>query len=211
MPGATRTTFEQMCAEALADPESFWGRAAGELPWFRRWDTVYEPDPPSFRWFVGGRTNLAWNALDHHVQSGAGERTALIEVNERGGERRLTYAELLAAEVERAAAGLRAIGIQKGDRLTIYMPTCAEAVVAMLATVRIGAIHSVVFAGFGHGALADRVVASGSRAILTADLTYRKGSDVPLLPIVRAAVVLADREVPGAHRARRRPAPSAIR
>ncbi|HVA86030.1 MAG TPA: AMP-binding protein, partial [Candidatus Saccharimonadales bacterium] len=196
MPGATRTTFQEMCAEALADPAAFWGRAAGELPWFRRWDSVFEADPPSFRWFVGGRTNLAWNALDHHVAAGNGERTALIEVNERGGERRFSYAELL-ARVERAAAGLRSLGIRRGDRLTIYMPTCAEAVVAMLATVRIGAIHSVVFAGFGHGALADRVLASGSRAILTADLTYRKGSDMPLLPIVRGAVDVADRETPG--------------
>ena len=196
MPSAARTRFDEMCAAALADPEAFWGGVAGELPWFRRWDRVFEADPPSFRWFVGGRTNLAFNALDHHVAAGRGDRPALIAVNERGGEVRLTYAQLL-AEVERAAAGLRALGIGRGDRLTIYMPTCAEAVVAMLATVRIGAIHSVVFAGFGHGALADRVIASGSRAILTTDLTYRKGNDVPLLGIVRAAVEQADREAPG--------------
>ncbi len=189
-------SFNDMRREALADPEAFWGRVASEVPWFRRWDRVFEADPPSFRWFSGGRTNLAWNALDHHVQGGRGDRPALISVNERGGDARLTYAELL-AEVEKAAAGLRALGIGRGDRLTIYMPTCAEAVIAMLATVRIGAIHSVVFAGFGHGALADRVIASGSRIILTADITYRKGNDVALLPIVRAAVDQADREAPG--------------
>ena len=190
------TRFEEMCRRALADPEGFWGGVAAELPWFRRWDKVYEADPPTFRWFLGGRTNLAWNALDAHVQGGHGNRVALIAADERGNEGRLTYAELL-AEVERAAAALRAQGIGKGDRLTIYMPTIAEAVIAMLATVRIGAIHSVVFAGFGHGALADRVVASGSRLILAADITYRKGNDVALLPIVRAAVVGANAQQPG--------------
>jgi acetyl-CoA synthetase len=196
MPTADPTTFERMQTEALADPEAFWGRVAADLPWFRRWDRVYEPDPPSFRWFVGARTNLSYNALDHHVATGHGERTALIALDERGGDRRLTYAELL-AEVERAAAGLRALGIGRGDRLTIYMPTIAEAVIAMLATVRIGAIHSVVFAGFGHGALADRIVASGSRLVLTSDLTYRKGNNVPLLSIARDAVDVANDREPG--------------
>ncbi len=196
MSTAAPTRFEEMCRQALADPEGFWGGVAADLPWFRRWDKVYEADPPSFRWFVGGRTNLAWNALDVHVEGGHGGREALIAVDERGNERRLTYAELL-GEVERAAAALRAQGIRKGDRLTIYMPTIAEAVIAMLATVRIGAIHSVVFAGFGHGALADRVVASGSRLILTADITYRKGNDVALLSIVRDAVRVANTQQPG--------------
>ena len=99
--------------------------------------------------------------------------------------------------MERTAAALRALGIGKGDRLTIYLPTITEAVVAMLATVRIGAIHSVVFAGFGYSALAGRIVASGSRIVLTADLTYRKGNDVALLSIVRDAVDAVDREAPG--------------
>jgi acetyl-CoA synthetase len=193
---AAPTRFQEMCRQALADPEAFWGGVAAELPWFRRWDRVFEADPPSFRWFVGGRTNLAWNALDAHVLDGHGAREALIAVDERGNESRLTYAELL-GEVERAAAALRAQGIRKGDRLTIYLPTIAEAVIAMLATVRIGAIHSVVFAGFGHGALADRVVASGSRLILTSDITYRKGNDVALLSIVRDAVSVANARQPG--------------
>jgi acetyl-CoA synthetase len=185
-----------MCARALADPEGFWGEVAAELPWFRRWDRVYEADPPSFRWFVGGRTNLAYNALDAHIREGFGDRPAVLAIDERGGERRLTYRELL-GEVERVAAALRAQGIGKGDRLTVYLPTIAEAVIALLATVRIGAIHSVVFAGFGAGALADRVVASGSRLILTSDITYRKGNDVNLLSIVRDAVVAADAQQQG--------------
>jgi acetyl-CoA synthetase len=195
-PGGTSGTFQHMVDEALADPETFWGRVAEDLPWFRRWDHVFEADPPSFRWFAGARTNLAWNAVDHHVEAGNGDRPALIAVDERGGERRLTYRELL-HEVERTAAALRALGIGKGDRLTIYLPTITEAVVAMLATVRIGAIHSVVFAGFGYSALAGRIAASGSRIVLTADLTYRKGNDVALLSIVRDAVDAVDQEAPG--------------
>src|SRR5690606_12113233 len=130
------------------------------------------------------QTNLCYNALDYHVERGWGGHTALVWLNERGERRLFTYASLL-REVERIAAGLRALGIGAGDRLTIYMPTCPEAIALMLATVRIGAIHSVVFAGFGAGALADRIAASGSRAVFTADVTWRKGKAVPLLPIVR--------------------------
>ena len=178
---------EAWLAEAAADPEAFWGRAAEALPWFRRWDRVFESDPPSFRWFVGGRTNLAFNALDHHVAAGEGERLALIAVNERGERRDLTYRVLL-DEVERVAAALRGLGIGRGDRVTLYLPTCPEAIVAMLAIVRIGAIHSIVFAGFGHGALGDRIRASGSRLVLTADVTYRKGRATELKPIVDAAL-----------------------
>ena len=118
--------------------------------------------PPTFRWFEGGLTNLAWNALDHHVAGGRGGHAALVGVNERGERRVFTYAELL-SQVERIAAALRGLGIGKGDRVTIYMPTCPEAILLMLAVVRIGAIHLVVFAGFGSGALGDRIRASGSR------------------------------------------------
>jgi acetyl-CoA synthetase len=185
-----------MRQQALDDPETFWGEVAEGVPWFRKWDRVYEAEPPSFRWFVGGRTNLAWNALDAHVRSGHGDRTALIAIDERGNEGRLTYTELL-AEVERVSAALRAQGIRKGDRITVYLPTIAEAVISLLAIVRIGAIHSVVFAGFGHGALSDRIVASGSRMVLTSDITYRKGNDVNLLQIVRDAVALSNEQQPG--------------
>jgi len=172
---------------AAAEPEAHWAAAAERLPWFRRWDRVLDWQPPTFRWFVGGRTNLAWNALDRHVEGGDGDRAALVAIDERGGRRELSYGELL-DEVRRAAAGLRALGIGRADRVTIYMPTCVEAIVAMLASVRIGAIHSVVFAGFGQAALGDRIRASGSRLLLTADVTYRKGAATALLPIVDAAL-----------------------
>src|SRR5207249_10214941 len=106
---------------------------------------------------------------------------------DRGDREVYTYAQVL-HEVKRIAAALRGLGIRKGDRLTIYMPTSPEAVMLMLATVRIGAIHSVVFAGFGANALGDRIAASGSKAVFTADVTYRKGKDVALTPIVDAAL-----------------------
>jgi acetyl-CoA synthetase len=173
--------------DARRDPEAFWARAADELPWSQHWDRVFEARPPTFRWFVGAETNLCRNALDYQVDRGRGAHDALIWFNERGERRVYTYAALL-SEVERTAAALRALGIDKGDRLTIYMPTCPEAIILMLATVRIGAIHSVVFAGFGARALAERIVASGSKLVATADATYRKGGLVPLKPIVDEAL-----------------------
>jgi acetyl-CoA synthetase len=173
--------------EATEDPDAFWARAADQLPWLRKWDSVFEWERPTFRWFVGGQTNLAYNALDHHVKRGWGGHAALIYFTERGERRVYTYAMLL-HEVERVAAALRGLGIQKGDRLTIYMPTCPEALMVMLATVRIGAIHSIVFAGFGAGALADRINASGSKLVFTSDITYRKGKDVPIKGLVDAAM-----------------------
>ncbi|HWC32741.1 MAG TPA: AMP-binding protein, partial [Actinomycetota bacterium] len=130
------------------------------------------------------------NCLDRHVREGRADRRALVGVNERGERRDLTYGELL-AEVEKVAAALRGMGVERGDRITIYMPTCVEAIALMLATVRIGAIHSVVFAGFGASALGERIAASGSRLVFTADATYRKGKDVELLPIVDEAVEMA--------------------
>jgi acetyl-CoA synthetase len=175
--------------DGLRDPEGFWERAARELPWFRGWDRVFEWTPPTFRWFIGAETNLAYNALDHHVAHGRGEQAALIYLNERGERAVHTYAQVL-FEVKRLAASLRAFGIRKGDRITIYMPTSAEAIMLMLATVRIGAIHSVVFAGFGANALGDRIAASGSRLVFTADVTYRKGKAVRLKEIVDEAMMV---------------------
>jgi acetyl-CoA synthetase len=192
-----------MIDQARRDPETFWDRAARELPWFRTWDRVFEArgtEPsgeefqPAFRWFAGAHTNLAYNALDHQVANGRGPHTALIYFNERGAERRFTYAGLL-QEVQCIAAALRALGIGKGDRVTVYMPTSPEAIALMLAVVRIGAIHSVVFAGFGARALSDRLVASGSRLVVTADVTYRKGKNVALSAIVDDALRLAPNAV----------------
>src|SRR6266542_3525410 len=173
--------------EGEEDPAGFWSRQASRLPWLRAWDRAFVPEYPSFRWFVGGLTNLAHAALDHHVAAGRGGHAALVYANERGARRVLTYGQLL-HEVGRTAAALRGMGLGRGDRLTVYMPTCPEAIILMLAAVRIGAIHSVVFAGFGEKALGDRIQASGSRLVFAADITYRKGKDVRLKSIVDGAL-----------------------
>ena len=176
------------------DPEVFWERAANELHWFNTWSKVFEWNYPTFRWFVGAQTNLAYNALDVHVKQGWGGHTALIYLNERGERQLFTYAKLL-HDVEKTAAALRGMGILKGDRVTVYMPTCPEAIILMLAVVRIGAIHSVVFAGFGEKALGDRIQASGSRLVFAADITYRKGKDVKLKGIVDGALAQVENSV----------------
>lgn len=180
--------------EAREDPDSFWAEAANQINWFHKWDKVFEREYPTFRWFIGGRTNLAYNCLDHHVANGRGDHTALVYINEREEHRHFTYSEMKDA-VEQVAAALRGMGIQKGDRLTIYMPVSPEAIMLMLATVRIGAIHSVIFAGFGAGALADRIQASGSRLVFTADVTYRKGDEISLKGIVDSALEIAGKGV----------------
>ena len=156
----------------------FWARAAAQLPWFRTWDRAFEWTFPTFRWFIGAQTNLAYNALDHHVADGRGGAHGADLLQRARRAASFTYAELL-ARVTRAAAALRGLGIRKGDRAhDLHADRRPEAIVLMLATVRIGAIHSVVFAGFGARALGDRIQASGSRLVFTADVTYRKGKDI---------------------------------
>ncbi len=173
---------------AEEDPDTFWGSAADKLPWFRRWDRVFEWNPPTFSWFRGGLTNISYNSLDVHVQRGWGGHAAIISLNERGEREVYTYAELLSA-VKEVAAALRGAGVKRGDRVGIYMPTSARAVITMLACSRIGALHIVVFAGFGSSALAERMRYAGAKLLLTSNLTYRKGKDVPLKGIVDDAVV----------------------
>ena len=173
--------------EATDDPEGFWGRAAEQVPWFKKWERVLDWQPPTFRWYSGGLSNLAYNCVDHQVAAGRGDHVALITENERGERRTLTYAELH-RETKRVGAALRAMGIRKGDRIAIYMPTSAEAIVLMLGAIRIGVVILVVFAGFGAGALGERIRLAGARVLFATDVTYRKGKDVPLLGIVSQAV-----------------------
>jgi len=174
-------------AAATRDPEGFWAAAAEKVAWSKRWDTVLEWDPPTFRWFVGGETNLAFNCLDAHVIAGEGDRIALITENERGERQERTYAELL-EEARAIGRGLRGMGIGRGDRIAIYMPTCEEAIALMLGAIRIGVVIIVIFAGFGSGALGERVRLAGARAVFATDVTYRKGKDVPLKGIVDEAI-----------------------
>jgi acetyl-CoA synthetase len=169
------------------DYVSFWAKAAAGVPWFRTWDIAFEPDPPSFRWFCGGLTNLSHSCLDHHVAHGRGGHAALVAYTEAGDRRVFTYAQLL-TETRRIAAALRGLGVRRGDRVGIYMPTMPEAIAAMLAVTRIGAVHIVVFAGFGSGALSERLRLAQAKVLLAADSTWRKGSKVDLLHIVNDAL-----------------------
>ena len=180
--------------DAAQDPNAFWERAAQSLPWFHGWDTVFKWDFPKFEWFTGAETNLAYNCVDRHAQGSQRGRAALVYVNERGQRVVLTYAQLH-HQVSIVSAALRGMGVQKGDRITIYMPVCPEAIILMLATVRIGAIHSVVFAGFGANALRERIQASGSKLVFITDITYRKGTDIPLKSIVDDSLDAADMPV----------------
>lgn len=181
--------LKKMVKEGKEDPESLWGRIANDLNWFDSWEKVYEEEKAGkFTWFKGGKTNISYNCLDYHVENGNGNRAALIyESGERPEPKILSYSQLL-YKVKEFAKTLRSFGIEKGDRVTIYMPQCPEAITAMLACTRIGAIHSVVFAGFGAGALADRIDLAESNLLLTADVGFRKGGEVDLKGIVDRAL-----------------------
>ena len=172
-------TYHALYRESLQDPDAFWGRMAAQLHWFTPWERVLDWQEPHAQWFVGGQTNVAYNALDRNVQRGLGEKRAIVWEGEDGELRTLSYRELL-AEVSRAANVLLSLGVQQGDRVTLYLPMIPEAVIAMLACARIGATHSVVFGGFSVSALADRIQDAGSKVLITADASYRRGQRVPL-------------------------------
>ncbi len=171
--------YERLYEESLKDPEGFWGRVASELHWFEPWQKVLEGDLPHAKWFVGGKTNLSYNALDRHVKTWRRNKAALIWEGEPGEERVLTYHDLW-REVQKFANVLKRLGVKKGDRVTIYLPMIPEAAIAMLACTRIGAVHSVVFGGFSSGALADRIKDAEAKVLITADGGYRRGQIVPL-------------------------------
>jgi acetyl-CoA synthetase len=174
--------------EAARDDEGFWARQAAELiDWSREWDTICEWELPDAKWFVGGQLNAAHNCLDRHVAAGRGDKVALLFEGEPGDERRITYAELL-AEVQRFANALKGLGVDKGDRVNIYLPMIPEAAVAMLACARIGAAHSVVFGGFSSQSLADRINDAEAKVLITADGGYRRGEVFPLKPAADEAV-----------------------
>ncbi|MDR7555911.1 MAG: acetate--CoA ligase [Armatimonadota bacterium] len=164
---------------ARRDPEGFWAAAAEELHWFRKWDRVLEWAPPDARWFVGGRTNIAYNCLDRHLRTPRRNKAAIIWEGEPGESRVLTYWDL-AREVNRCANALLAMGVQRGDRVAIYLPMIPELPIAMLACARIGAAHTVVFGGFSAEALRDRINDAQAKVVITADGGYRRGQIVPL-------------------------------
>ena len=178
--------------EAEADPEAWWAKLAGELRWSRPWDTVLAWNAPHAKWFVGGQLNVSDNCLDRHIEAGFGEQVAYYWEGEPGDTREISYGQLR-DEVCRFANGLKSLGVGKGDRVAIYLPMIPELPVAMLACARIGAIHSVVFAGFSSQALIDRIEDADASVVITADGAYRKGSVVPLKESADKAMSETDR------------------
>ncbi len=179
--------YESLYQESIKDKEGFWTKVAEELHWFSKWDKVFEWNYPYYKWFVKGKTNITYNCLDRHVQKGRRNKVAYIWIGEKGQEKKITYGELLEL-VSSIANGLRSLGVRKGDRVSIYMPNTIEAIACMLACARIGAIHSVVFAGFSEGALRLRIEDAKAKVVLTASYTDRRGKKVDLLSTVKKAI-----------------------
>ena len=179
--------YESEYRRSVEDPEGYWSGVASELHWFRPWDQVFQWDYPDFRWFIGGKCNITMSCLDRHVDSARKNKAAFIWLGEDGTERIFTYGRL-AQLVNRFSNGLKSLGVGKGDRVVIYMPLTPEGAIAMLACARIGAIHSVVYAGFSVGALRDRIEDASARVVITADVGYRRGREVDLKGITDEAV-----------------------
>jgi acetyl-CoA synthetase len=173
--------------KAAQHPEEFWAGIAEGLEWFKKWDKVLEWDLPFAKWFVGGKLNVSVNCLDRHVRTWRRNKAAFIWEGEPGEERVLTYADLY-REVNKFANALKKLGIQKGDRVTIYMGMIPELPIAMLACARIGAPHSIVFGGFSVDSLVDRINDAQAKLVITADGGYRRGNVVPLKRNVDEAV-----------------------
>ena len=173
-------------AAAAENPEAQWEAAAKELEWFRPWDAVLEGEVPDSSWFPGARCNIVHNAIDRHLRTWRRHKVALIWEGENGDRQVFTYAEL-AREVNLLASALRARGIGKGDRITLYMGVSPQLAISMLASAKIGAIHSVVFGGFSANALRDRIQDAEAMALITADGAYYRGKVVPLKPAADAA------------------------
>lgn len=183
--------YDALCAEAARDYPAYWARLAREhVSWKTPFTQVLdESNPPFFKWFADGTLNVSYNCLDRHVEAGQGDRVAIISETDDGAIRQVTYQELL-SKVCQISNALRARGIAKGDRVVIYMAMGVEAVVAMQACARIGAIHSVVFGGFSAQSVRDRINDAGAVAVITSDEQCRGGKRLPLKPAVDEAIAL---------------------
>ncbi|MFN5140563.1 MAG: acetate--CoA ligase [Pseudanabaena sp.] len=180
--------YQQIYDRAKADPATFWAELADqELHWFEKWHTVLDWQPPSVKWFDGGKFIISYTCLDRHLTTWRKKKAALIWEGENGDSRTLTYSQLH-HEVCQFANALKQLGVQKGDRVGIYMPMIPEAAIAMLACARIGAVHGVVFGGFSAEALRDRLVDAEAKLVITADGGWRKDAIVPLKEQVDKAI-----------------------
>ncbi len=178
--------YEQLYADAAADPQGFWAKQAEELHWFRKWDKVLDWQEPHAKWFGGGKINISYNCLDRHLSTWRRNKAAIIWEGETGEVKTITYLQLH-QEVSRFANVLKSLDVQTGDRVALYMPLIPALTVAMLACARIGATHTVIFAGFSADAIRDRVNDGGCKVIVTADGGYRRGSEIKLKEIVDEA------------------------
>jgi acetyl-CoA synthetase len=179
--------YEAMYRHSVDEPEAFWAGAAGELEWFTPWTKVLDGAMGSAKWYTGGKLNLSHNCVDRHATGARRDKVALLWEGEPGEVRKLTYGELH-AEVQRFANVLKGLGVKRGERVAIYMGMSPELPIAMLACARIGAVHSVIFGGFAAHAIVDRVNDSSCVAILTQDVSYRRGGEVKLKAIVDEAI-----------------------
>ncbi|MFA6353593.1 MAG: acetate--CoA ligase [Candidatus Paceibacterota bacterium] len=184
----TNKQFQKIYAESIQDSEKFWANVAETtIEWFTKWDKVLKWEFPNYQWFVGGKLNATYNCLDRHVTAGLGEKTALIYLNENNERITINYRDLL-KQVNKFSNGLKSLGVKKGDRVLIYMPLVIEQIIAMLACARIGAIHSVVFAGFSANALRERAESLKAKVVITATWTLRRGKNKLLKPVAEEAI-----------------------
>jgi propionyl-CoA synthetase len=186
------THYQEVYARWQRDPEGFWGEAAQEIDWIEPAKRVFDPDAGVYgRWFVGGVCNTCWNAVDRHVRQGRGEQPAIIYDSPLAAQKRTLTYHALRIETQVLAAILRNLGVEKGDRVVIYMPMVPEAVIGMLACARIGAVHSVVFGGFAANELATRIEDAKPRVILSASCGLEPGRIVKYKPLLDEAIRLS--------------------
>ncbi|MFA5396532.1 MAG: acetate--CoA ligase [Methanogenium sp.] len=175
----------------LRDPDGFWEGIANELEWFRKWDAVKKWNPPYAEWFTNAQLNITHNCLDRHAIGERRNKVALIWRGEKGEQERVLTYRQLHRQVMRFASGLKKMGVTKGDTVCLYMPLVPEHIIALLACARIGAVHNIVYGGFGAQALNARIRDSGAKVVITSDVGYRRGKQVSLKTIAEEAVVNA--------------------
>jgi acetyl-CoA synthetase len=171
--------YAEMHQRSLEDPNGFWSEQARKLDWYKTWDRVLDWNPPYARWFVGGRLNACYQCVDRHVKTWRRSKVAIYWEGENGETRVLSYSTLF-RDVNRYASALQQIGVKKGDRIALYLPMIPELPIFMLACARIGAVHTVIFSGFGAQAMCDRIADTQAKVIITADGGYRRGKITPL-------------------------------
>ncbi|MBM4355207.1 MAG: AMP-binding protein, partial [Deltaproteobacteria bacterium] len=195
--------YKAMYEKSIKDPDGFWAEIAGQFHWEKKWDKVREYNydlnkgPISIKWFIGGKTNICYNAIDRHLKAFGGhrddQRALLWEGNDPAEDKVLTYGQLY-EQITKFANVLKSQGVKKGDRVTLYLPMVPELAIAVLACARIGAIHSVVFGGFSAESLKDRIVDSKCKLLITSDGAFRGAKPITLKQIADEACTLSIKE-----------------